>query len=94
MTGSGRRVTDLERREHDQGQHDGVRDVLGVSSAGMLVRRDVWDALEGFDPTLPLFRDDLDFCWRAHRRGERVLIATDAVLHHREASAHGRRIDG
>jgi GT2 family glycosyltransferase len=93
VTGSGRRVTGLERREHDQGQHDGVRDVLAVSSAGMLVRRDVWTALDGFDPALPLFRDDMDFCWRAHRMGERVLIATDAVLHHREASAHGRRAD-
>ncbi len=93
ITGSGRRVTGLERREHDQGQHDGTRDVLAVSSAGMLVRRDVWDRLEGFDPSLPLFRDDLDFCWRAHRAGERVLVATDAVVHHREASAHGRRAD-
>lgn len=93
ISGSGRRITGLERREHDQGQHDGVRDVLAVSSAGMLVRRDVWDALDGFDPALPLFRDDLDFCWRAHRMGERVLVATDAVIHHREASAHGRRAD-
>ena len=93
VTGSGRRVTNLDKREHDQGQKDGVRDVLAVSSAGMLVRRDVWDRLDGFDPALPLFRDDMDFCWRAHRAGERVLIATDAVLHHREASAHGRRAD-
>ena len=93
INGSGRRITGLERREHDQGQHDGVRDVLAVSSAGMLVRRDVWEALAGFDPSLPLFRDDLDFCWRAHRMGERVIIATDAVIHHREASAHGRRAD-
>ncbi len=93
INGAGRRITGLERREHDQGQHDGPRDVLSVSSAGMLVRRDVWEALEGFDPTLPLFRDDLDFCWRAHRAGERVMVATDAVLHHREASAHGRRAD-
>lgn len=93
ITGSGRRVTGLERREHDQGQHDGTRDVLAVSSAGMLVRRDVWERLEGFDPALPLFRDDLDFCWRAHRAGERVMVATDAVVHHREASAHGRRAD-
>lgn len=93
ISGSGRRITGLERREHDQGQHDGVRDVMSVSSAGLLIRRDVWDALEGFDPALPLFRDDLDLCWRALRRGERVLVATDAVLHHREASAHGRRAD-
>lgn len=91
ITGAGRRYTGLERGEHDQGQHDGVRDVMSVSSAGMLVRRDVWELLQGFDPVIPLFRDDLDFCWRAHRAGERVIIATDAVIHHREASAHGRR---
>jgi len=94
VNADGRRVTGLERREHDQGQHDGDRDVLAVSTAGMLVRRDVWDELVGFDPTLPLFRDDLDFCWRVHRAGGRVLVATDAVIHHREASAHGRRQTG
>jgi len=94
ITGSGRRYTGLDVGEHDQGQQDGVRDVMAVSSAGMLVRRDVWDALGGLDPKLPLFRDDLDFCWRAHRADQRVLIATDAVVHHREASAHGRRATG
>ena len=35
----------------------------------MLIRRDVWDQLGGFDPNLPLFRDDIDFCWRAHAAG-------------------------
>jgi len=45
ITSDGRRVTGLERGEHDQGQHDGERDVLAVSSAGMLVRRDIFDAL-------------------------------------------------
>lgn len=91
VTPDGRRFTGLERREHDQGQHDGTRDSLAVSSAGMLIRRDIWDRLEGFNPQLPLFRDDLDFCWRAHRAGERVLVVPEALLHHREASAHGRR---
>ena len=91
IDGDGRRVTGLEQREHDQGQHDGVRDVLAVSSAGMLIRQDVWEELAGFDPHLPLYRDDVDFCWRVHRAGGRVLVAADAVLHHRETSAHGRR---
>jgi GT2 family glycosyltransferase len=91
ISNSGRRLTGLERGEHDQGQHDGVRDVLSVSSAGMLVRREIWDLLGGFDPELKLFRDDLDFCWRAQRSGARVLIATDAIVHHREAATHGSR---
>ena len=88
---SGNRVTGLERRELDQGQHDGVGDVLAVSSAGMLVRRDVWDELGGFDPSLPMFRDDVDFCWRARSAGHRVVVASTAVVHHREAATHGRR---
>lgn len=91
VTGAGRRVTGLERREHDQGQHDDRSEVHAVGSAGMLVRRDVWDALGGFDPELPLYRDDLDLCWRAWRAGYEVRVVPEAVIHHREASYHGRR---
>ncbi len=88
---SGRRWTGLERREQDQGQHDQVRPVLAVSSAGMLVRRDVWEELGGFDRRLPLMRDDVDFCWRAQAAGHSVLVAPEAVLRHAEAASRERR---
>ncbi|MEV4740303.1 glycosyltransferase family 2 protein [Streptomyces sp. NPDC049555] len=88
---SGRRWTGLERREQDQGQHDQIRTVLAVSTAGMLVRRDVWQELGGFDARLPLMRDDVDLCWRAHAAGHRVLVAPDAVLRHAEAASRERR---
>ncbi|MEU5029759.1 glycosyltransferase family 2 protein [Streptomyces milbemycinicus] len=88
---SGRRWTGLERREQDQGQHDQVRPVLSVSTAGMLVRRDVWEELGGFDPRLPLMRDDVDLCWRAQAAGHQVLVAPDAALRHAEAAARERR---
>ncbi|MFG3508261.1 glycosyltransferase family 2 protein [Streptomyces sp. NPDC047821] len=91
IANSGRRWTGLDRREQDQGQHDQVRPVLSVSSAGMLVRRDVFEELGGFDRRLPLMRDDVDLCWRAHTAGHRVLVAPDAVLRHAEASARERR---
>ncbi|WP_150239155.1 glycosyltransferase family 2 protein [Nocardiopsis quinghaiensis] len=91
IDGAGRRDTGLEQREFDHGQHDGTRQVLAVSSAGMLVRRDVWDRLGGFDRALPLFRDDIDFCWRVGGAGLRALLVTDAVAYHAEASARRRR---
>lgn len=87
----GRRETGLERDEVDQGQHDRVRDVLSVSTAGMLVRRDVWEAMGGLDPALPLFRDDLDFGWRLARAGHRVVVCPRAVVHHAEAAASRQR---
>ncbi|MEU7306026.1 glycosyltransferase [Streptomyces sp. NPDC007206] len=88
---SGRRWTGLDRREQDQGQHDHVRTVLSVSTAGMLIRRDVFEQLGGFDRRLPLMRDDVDLCWRAHAAGHRVLIAPDAVVRHAEAASRERR---
>ncbi|MFI0486288.1 glycosyltransferase [Actinomadura sp. 9N215] len=91
---AGRRETGLDAHEFDQGQHDGVRDVLSVGSAGMLVRRDVWDKLGGFDADYGLFRDDLDFCWRVHAADHRVVTATDAVVYHAEASRRGLRETG
>lgn len=91
IANSGRRWTGLDRREQDQGQHDHVRPVLSVSTAGMLVRRDVFEQLGGFDRRLPLMRDDVDLCWRAHRAGHRVLIAPEAVVRHAEAASRERR---
>jgi GT2 family glycosyltransferase len=87
----GRRITGVEPREVDQGQHDGDRDGMAVGSAGMLVRRDVWDSVGGFDPAMPLFREDVDFCWRVHAAGYRVRVITDAIVYHVEASARRRR---
>ncbi len=88
---SGRRHTGLESGEQDQGQHDGQRDVLAVGSPGQLVRREVWDRLGGFDKALRLFRDDVDFGWRANLAACRVVVVTNAVIHHAEAVTHGRR---
>ncbi|MEU9334863.1 glycosyltransferase [Streptomyces sp. NPDC048290] len=88
---SGRRWTGLDRREQDQGQHDHVRPVLAVSTAGMLIRRDVYEQLGGFDRRLPLMRDDIDLCWRAHAAGHRVLVAPEAVVRHAEAASRERR---
>lgn len=88
--GTGRRETGLERGEYDQGQHDRLRDVLAVNTAGMLVRRSVLESL-GFDKRLPLFGNDLDFGWRAARAGHRALAVPDSVVFHVEAAHRGVR---
>ena len=91
ITRGGRRHTGLEKREYDQGQHDAMHDVLAVGSAGMLIRRDVWNDLKGFDKHLAVFRDDIDFGWRANLAGYKVIVNPDAIVSHAEAAAHGRR---
>ena len=91
ITSTGGRETGLEPGEPDAGQHDRPRDVLAVNTAGILIRREVWDELGGFDPNLRLFFDDIDFGWRVARAGYRVRTAPRAVLFHAEASSRGSR---
>ncbi|KQY58539.1 hypothetical protein ASD11_02445 [Aeromicrobium sp. Root495] len=86
ITSTGARETGLETGEPDAGQHDWARDVLAVNSAGMLVRRKVWEELGGFDPELPLFFDDIDFGWRVARAGYRTRTAPRGIIFHAEAS--------
>lgn len=59
--------------ELDQAQHDIQSDLLGVSAGGMLVRRDVFTKLGGFDPGLPSADAALDFSIRARLAGHRVI---------------------
>ncbi|WP_459982400.1 glycosyltransferase family 2 protein [Nocardioides sp. AN3] len=91
ISGTGRRETGLERGEYDQGQHDDVRTVLAVNTAGMLIRREALERLGGFDPHLPLFGNDIDLGWRAARAGMRTMIVPDAVVFHAEAAHRGAR---
>jgi len=91
IAGNGARWTGLERREQDQGQHDAPRQVLSVSTAAMLARRDVFEELGGLDPNLALFRDDVDLGWRARVAGFTVKCVPEALVFHVEASANERR---
>jgi GT2 family glycosyltransferase len=88
---NGARWTGLEPNEYDQGQRDGVHEVLSVSTAGALIRRDVFEELGGFDANLELFRDDVDFGWRVHTSGHSVIVVTSAIGYHAQAASSERR---
>ncbi|MGV8913437.1 MAG: glycosyltransferase [Rhodoglobus sp.] len=96
ITNFGESLTPLGRSlglvndELDQAQHDVQTDTLGVAGAGMLVRRQVWSALGGFDPKLTSVDAALDFCVRARLAGHRVVAVADA----RVASAGGPELFG
>lgn len=84
IAGLGRTMTRLGRSvsivadELDQGQHDGISDVLGLDPAAVLVRHTVWQALNGFDPALPTVDDALDLGIRARLAGHRVTVVPAA----------------
>jgi GT2 family glycosyltransferase len=82
----------LNRPELDQEQYDDQADVMAVGPAGMLVRREVWRQLGGFDAALPVYDDSLDFSIRARLAGHRVVIAPDSRMRFGGDGAAGPRI--
>ncbi|NNE11184.1 MAG: glycosyltransferase family 2 protein, partial [Ilumatobacter sp.] len=74
----------VDTGEADQEQHDAVRDVFVLPTACLLVRADLFRTLGGFDPAIDFHGEDIDFCWRTHLTGARVIVAPDARVRHLE----------
>jgi GT2 family glycosyltransferase len=66
-----------------------VRDVSAVTGACMMVRREVFDRLGGFDEQLRVAFNDIDFCLRASEAGHRIVYTPHAVLYHHESATRG-----
>lgn len=68
----------LAAGELDQGQYDSRSDVLGVAETGLLIRRDVYEELGGFDPALSTVDAGLDLGVRARLAGHQVTLQPSA----------------
>ncbi|WP_436492094.1 glycosyltransferase [Actinokineospora sp. HUAS TT18] len=86
QTGIGPSELDWSRLDAgDDHRFEQSTEVLAVSSAGMLVRRDLWEELGGFDRALAMLREDIDFGWRVNRSGRVVLCVPAARIRHARA---------
>ncbi|MCG5053006.1 MAG: glycosyltransferase [Myxococcales bacterium] len=68
-----------ERRAKYLGEFGGMPRVSGVC---LLLRRELVDAIGGFDPSYPQDGDVEDYCLRATRRGFLVAMAREAYVEH------------
>lgn len=59
------------------------RPVSFVSGACLMIRREVFDALGGFDEEFELYFEDADLCARSRERGWRVDFVPEATVAHR-----------
>lgn len=66
-------------------------EVLAVTGAFMLTRRDLFDSLGGFDERYRLAYNDVDYCLRAWQRGWRVIFTPKAQAVHHESLSRGRQ---
>ncbi|MHC4844969.1 MAG: glycosyltransferase family 2 protein [Planctomycetota bacterium] len=63
--------------------HTTSRDVDQPPGAALMIRRELWEKLGGFDPELWLFFNDVDLCRRIREAGyDLAYVAEARVLHH------------
>ena len=69
------------------------RNVIAVTGACMLVRREVFDRLGRFDEAHAIVNNDLDYCLRSHRAGLLTVFTPYATLIHHELASRERLKD-
>jgi N-acetylglucosaminyl-diphospho-decaprenol L-rhamnosyltransferase len=72
---------------------DVERDVDWAHGAFLLVRREAWDTVGGFDAGQWLYAEDLDLCWRLRREGWRTRYVATARVEHAISAATSSRWD-
>ena len=68
----------------------GVRNVSAVTAACMMIRREVFDEVGGFDERFAISFNDVDLCMRIRERGYRIIYDPHVWLEHDESASRGR----
>ncbi len=80
----------LDRSEIDSTE-TGTHVVSWVGGACIALKRDTWNALNGYNPEIMFYGEDTDLCWRASKAGLKTVLVSDAtVLHHGGQSSVSR----
>jgi GT2 family glycosyltransferase len=83
------RVKPMGFGEVDHGQYDASRPCISCGGA-MMVRSDVFQQLDGFDPLFgPFGPEDLDFSLRLQKAGYKALYIPKAVGYHQVSHTYG-----
>jgi GT2 family glycosyltransferase len=76
-------------RQLDRGQYDQPGETFFAFGCSILVRRDLFEMVGGYDHRLFTLADDIDLCWRMRLMGYRIYYEPRALLFHRGSATIG-----
>lgn len=79
--------------DHYYGMNRGVHDMLAVTGACLMVRREVFEEAGGFCPELAVAFNDVDLCYTMYEEGYYNIVRNDVVLYHHESLSRGKDIE-
>lgn len=75
----GRIFSTLER---DHGQYNTPSQIFWASGAALVIRKDIFEHLEGFYEPFEFHMEEIDLCWRIQLFGKQVWYCPDSVVYH------------
>ncbi len=70
-----------------------ARDLLAVTGACLMTRRDLFEEVGGLSTTFPVNYNDVDYCLKQVECGRRVVYDPDLVMTHFESSSRSSDVD-
>ncbi len=78
---------DNEYHYHGQNRH--VYDMIGVTAACLLVKKEKYDRVGGFNEEMQVAYNDVDFCFSLYEAGYYNIQRNDVILYHHESLSRG-----
>lgn len=72
----------FESLEEDLNQYDDEKEIFWASGASMFVKADLYHKLGGLDEEFFAHMEEIDFCWRLHHHGYKVMVCPKSVVYH------------
>lgn len=68
--------------DQDHGQFNHKATIFSAKSAGMFIRKSVFDQIGGFDQDYFIYMEETDLCWRSWLLGYHCLYLPESIVYH------------
>lgn len=72
----------LNHIEQDEGQYNDQESIFWASGAALVVRRQLFIDIGGFDKNYFAHHEEIDLCWRLHNAGYKIAVVPESVVYH------------
>ncbi len=79
-----------DEKVHYYGMNRGVHNMLAVTGACLLLRREVFDQAGEFCRELAVAFNDVDLCYTLYEKGYYNIVRNDVILYHHESLSRGK----
>lgn len=69
------------------------QEVLVIVGADLLIRKDIFDKMKGFDPDFFMYFEEVELCYRVRRSGYKIISVPDAEIIHLQGGSAENKSD-